>query len=44
MILDLLKYFPNHEIIHVLRENNKDADFLANQAVFLQEKSLNINF
>ena len=44
MILDLLNYFSNYKITHVLRENNKDADFLANQAVFLQGKSLNINF
>ncbi len=44
MILDLLNYFANYKITHVLRENNKDADFLANQAVFLQGKSLNINF
>lgn len=44
MILDLLNYFTNYKITHVLREKNIEADSLANQAVFLEEKSLNINF
>lgn len=44
MLLELSSQFTNFKITHVLREFNRKADNLANQAVFIDEKSLNIKF
>ncbi len=30
---ELLQFFPSHEIIHIPREQNKEADRLANEAI-----------